>query len=267
MIKLRDEGDDVTKLQADLAEAGYLPAWGVDGDFGPQTDKALRAFQRSKGLVADGIAGPKTLAALRNQDVTKLLSQDDIEAAADKLGVEVAAMLAINEVESRGEGFLPDGRPVILFERHVMEDRLTDQGVDASYWQGIYPNIVNTRSGGYKGNEKEWERLGMAWSIHPVVSVESASWGVGQVMGYHWKRLGYDSAQAFVDAMRENEGNQFDAVARFIKADTVLLRALQNLEWLTVATRYNGPQHAKNDWAPRLQAAYDRHSAALESSS
>ncbi|WP_328515044.1 N-acetylmuramidase domain-containing protein [Ralstonia pseudosolanacearum] len=33
-------------------------------------------------------------------------------------------MRAVNEVESRGSGFLPDGRPVILFERHVMYRQL-----------------------------------------------------------------------------------------------------------------------------------------------
>jgi peptidoglycan hydrolase-like protein with peptidoglycan-binding domain len=33
---------------------------GVDGSFGPQTESAVKAFQRSRGLAVDGIVGPQT---------------------------------------------------------------------------------------------------------------------------------------------------------------------------------------------------------------
>jgi N-acetylmuramoyl-L-alanine amidase len=57
-------GDDVAALQQRLLEMGFDPGR-CDGRFGPQTEAALREFQRNVGLVTDGILGPTTLAALQ----------------------------------------------------------------------------------------------------------------------------------------------------------------------------------------------------------
>lgn len=51
-------GRTVKILQGGLNAAGYRLV--IDGDFGPATDRDVRAFQRGKGLVVDGIVGPKT---------------------------------------------------------------------------------------------------------------------------------------------------------------------------------------------------------------
>ncbi|MCC6159525.1 MAG: peptidoglycan-binding protein [Deltaproteobacteria bacterium] len=51
-------GPDVKALQSALIAAGATIS--ADGVFGPNTDKAVRDFQRSKGLVVDGIVGPTT---------------------------------------------------------------------------------------------------------------------------------------------------------------------------------------------------------------
>ncbi|MGF1493118.1 MAG: peptidoglycan-binding protein [Microcoleaceae cyanobacterium] len=56
------EGQDVLRFQQALAKAGI--SVGADGVFGPGTERAVIDFQRKKGLVADGIAGSKTFAAL-----------------------------------------------------------------------------------------------------------------------------------------------------------------------------------------------------------
>jgi len=52
-------GADVRALQQRLIEKGFSPG-SVDGTFGPGTQAAVKAFQRSEGLLADGIAGPRT---------------------------------------------------------------------------------------------------------------------------------------------------------------------------------------------------------------
>jgi hypothetical protein len=57
-------GSQTKRLQLALASLGNRPG-PIDGDYGPLTKAAVERFQRSKGLTADGIFGPKTLAALR----------------------------------------------------------------------------------------------------------------------------------------------------------------------------------------------------------
>lgn len=64
ILKQGSSGPDVQDLQQKLKDLGFDPN-GVDGNFGPGTKAAVIAFQQSKGLQADGIAGPATLAALQ----------------------------------------------------------------------------------------------------------------------------------------------------------------------------------------------------------
>lgn len=56
-------GDEVKRLQERLKQLNFNPGQ-VDGDFGPATRAALVAFQKSEGLLADGVAGPRTMVAL-----------------------------------------------------------------------------------------------------------------------------------------------------------------------------------------------------------
>jgi len=64
ILKQGSSGPDVQDLQQKLKDLGFDPN-GVDGNFGPGTKAAVIAFQQSKGLQADGMAGPATLAALQ----------------------------------------------------------------------------------------------------------------------------------------------------------------------------------------------------------
>ena len=66
------EGDDVRLIQQRLYDLGYL-ADDVDGKFGLQTQKAVRAFQRAHKLEkVDGKVGKKTIAALFGDNVIAL---------------------------------------------------------------------------------------------------------------------------------------------------------------------------------------------------
>lgn len=62
MLRRGDSGKEVTNLQELLVQAGHCIK--INGKFGPQTEIAVKKFQRANGLKADGIAGPLTFAAL-----------------------------------------------------------------------------------------------------------------------------------------------------------------------------------------------------------
>ncbi|MGF6590704.1 N-acetylmuramidase domain-containing protein [Pseudomonas sp. 2835] len=264
-----DRGQAVSQLQKQLNQAGAKPALVVDGDYGDATEKAVRAFQAKSGLVDDGIAGPKTQGALTGADCRKLLGNAALVAAAKRLGVELAAIYAVNEVESLGGGFLASGKPKILFERHVMYNRLAlpqHEGDDAAALKRhadelavSHPHLVNPRPGGYIGGAGEHQRLAQARMLDAQRADESASWGAFQVMGYHWQYLGYSSLADFVARMSRDENEHFEAFVRFIEADATLHKALKGKKWAQFAKLYNGPAYARNLYDVKLERAYERH--------
>jgi murein DD-endopeptidase MepM/ murein hydrolase activator NlpD len=67
-MRRRRRGWDVAALQFLLAKRGF-PSGSIDGGFGPATAAAVRRFQRAVGLAVDGVAGPRTLRALRRRTV------------------------------------------------------------------------------------------------------------------------------------------------------------------------------------------------------
>lgn len=63
LSKYGSRGEEVRKIQTKLKNWGYYKG-NVDGIYGSQTQAAVKSFQRKNGLSVDGIAGPKTLAAM-----------------------------------------------------------------------------------------------------------------------------------------------------------------------------------------------------------
>jgi len=261
-LKKGSTGDLVRQLELLLKNEGYDVK--VDAIFDSETESAVKNYQHRMGLVVDGIAGDKTISTLARGKDPRHLSMVDIKTAAKTLGVPVASIMAVNEVESLGNGFLTgDTRPVILFERHVMYQRLKAHKLDAEAFAIKYPNIVNPIRGGYKGNSAEYMRLSAAKTIDPVCALESCSWGAFQIMGYHWKNLNYASVGVFVDMMTASEANQLDAFVRFIKADSNLLKALKAKKWADFARLYNGAAYKENLYDIKLTRSYDSYAAEL----
>lgn len=67
-LRKGNTGEYVTLLQTKLLQKGYdLGKYGVDGDFGSATLKAVKEFQKDHGLAVDGVVGKNTWAALNEQ--------------------------------------------------------------------------------------------------------------------------------------------------------------------------------------------------------
>jgi hypothetical protein len=181
----------------------------------------------------------------------------NMKTAAARLGAELAAVEAVAEVESSGEGMLETGEPKILFERHVFWRRLQAKGIDPNR---IDPSICSPAPGGYKGGIEEHRRLQRAVKVDRDAALESASWGEFQVMGFQWQSLGYATLQAFInDAYRGPDGH-LEMFVRFIEKNPSVHRALKSKDWTAFARGYNGPGYAKNSYDSKMKVAYEKRS-------
>jgi len=102
-LKIGDTGDDVEFLQKRLREAGLYKA-AIDHIFGSLTEKAVRQFQRQKGIAEDGIAGPITFQELGISDVLGIHKMGPIDALrllriGNKPDIEEEYVLLIKEAK------------------------------------------------------------------------------------------------------------------------------------------------------------------------
>ena len=179
-----------------------------------------------------------------------VLTQPDFERAAAALSCEVAAIKAVCAVEAPKGGFLPDGRPTILFERHQFSKR-TGRRFDTAH-----PDISNPKPGGYLGGAPEHGRLERAAKLDRDAALMSASWGKFQIMALNFASAGHATLQSFINAMYESEGAQLDAFVAFILANPAIAKAIRGKDWTAFARGYNGPNFSINAYDVKLAASY-----------
>lgn len=173
--------------------------------------------------------------------------------AAD-LRCEVAAIRTFVMVEAGGAGFLPDGRPKILFERHKFR-KFTGGRFDRDK-----RGISDPTPGGYVGGAAEYTRLAAASSLDPVAAVLSASWGAVQIMGFNHDLAGYVLPGAMIGAFCDYEDAQLRSFGSFIRS-AGLQPALQDKAWLRLSDVYNGAGGRANGYPAKLAATYARQLA------
>lgn len=180
------------------------------------------------------------------------LSQTGIDSAAARLEVGATEIWAVLTVETTGCGFLVDRRPKILFERHIFH-RETNGRFDAAA-----PDLSNPTAGGYgAGGANQYDRLARAVALDRHAALCSASWGIGQVMGFNAGSVGFPSVEQMVQEMSDSEDAQVRAMLEYVRVNG-LHRPLRQHDWATFARGYNGPQFATNAYDTKLDQAFNR---------
>lgn len=184
----------------------------------------------------------------------KRIEDRDLPRVGAMIGVGEDEVHAILDVESAGSGFDAKGRVKMLFEPHVFwrllgpgpaRDKAAAAGLAYARWKpGAYPR-------------DSFPRLIAAMKIDAELALQSASWGLGQIMGFNFKAAGYPSASAMVTAFADDEDQHLEAMIRFIKTNG-LDDELRRHDWAGFARGYNGAGFAKNGYDKKLKAAFDR---------
>ena len=279
----------IRDVQQLLVNAGYhtvVKGFSVDGLFGRLSRQALNSFKEDITLSEPDQLNSITVEKLLELSTKefeymyppvrygrrgfistipmgaeqKALSAADYETAAQEYGLEVAAVRAVVEIESAGSGFLirepAPARPKILFEAHIFYAETpkpvsqTRPDLSSKSWNKAL----------YKGGSGEWERLFDAMTFDPIPALRSASWGLGQIMGFNHERLGCETVEQLVIEAHQGELPQLRHMLNFCKTEPKnrLIPALQSKDWVTFARIYNGPGYRENKYDEKLAASYAR---------
>jgi peptidoglycan hydrolase-like protein with peptidoglycan-binding domain len=179
------------------------------------------------------------------------LDNDGLTEAAAHIGVDPAVLWSVVMVEATGCGFLPDRRPTILFERHIFRDR-TGGRFNASH-----PDISGPDAPGRYGPKgaHQYKRLEEAVACNRRAALESASWGLGQIMGFNARSAGFDNAEHMVSQMMRGEYEQIRGMANFMRAEGMDVH-LQRRDWTAFARHYNGAIFADFGYHKKLADAH-----------
>jgi hypothetical protein len=194
------------------------------------------------------------------------MTEAGMAAALTALGMDTKADLpalwAVLTVESRGFGFLPDRRPKILFERHIFFRQT------AGRFAADAPDICAKAGGGYVGGASEYDRLARALllcrkaGLGDEPALGSASWGLGQVMGFNAVDAGFTGAADMALRMAGAEDAQLAGMAGYIASQGLDAR-LRERDWSGFARRYNGPGFWQNQYDVKMKAAFEKFSSGV----
>ncbi len=203
----------------------------------------------------------------------KPLTFEDYQAAAKRLNCEVAAIMAVDEVEAPRGGFNDDGSLTALFEPHIFYAELKDAGFKPALYMAENAIILSPvwNKTLYPGSQKGvYRQITQAVKLCNSLEIEhkfefpyrSCSWGKFQVLGRNYKDLGFTSATALKLYLQESEANQLEVFCRFIEVNKLAVH-LRKLNWDGFALKYNGKGYKLNKYHIKLKNAYEKHKKSL----
>lgn len=185
------------------------------------------------------------------QGKAKRLDAWDYGRLGRSLGVGEDEVRAVVEVETGGAGFDAQGRLKMLFEPHVFYRELGEGKRRLAEAQGLaYP-----KWGAKPYPRDSYPRLIAASKIDRPAALRSASWGLGQIMGFNAKVAGYPDAEAMISQFAADEEFQLRGMISFIASEG-LADDLRRHDWVGFARGYNGPKAAAHNYAGRLAASF-----------
>ena len=174
------------------------------------------------------------------------ITDQEIATAAAEFGLETASVKAVLAVESGGRGFGTDGKIIIQFEPSWFKRKAPY--APSGLWT---QNKVERQAA-------EWVAFNDAFAKDANAAMESTSIGLMQVMGFHYRLLGFKTVGDMWDYARKSELNQLRLGLLFIKSNAKMYNALKENNFATFAHYYNGVQYKKFNYDTRLEEAYNK---------
>ncbi|HZY44658.1 MAG TPA: N-acetylmuramidase domain-containing protein [Anaerolineae bacterium] len=175
-----------------------------------------------------------------------------IETLSQKINIDSGIAVAVIATESGGQASGAAGRMTIRFENHLFWFRWGKENADVYNqlfqfdatvnWQGhqYRPNTNSPWLNVHANQDSEYAALGVARSLNDSLALSSISMGLVQILGSNFAACGYSSIPAMFDSFSTDPRNQLIGFFNFVVNDSVKVTAMQQKDYATFATRYNG---------------------------
>jgi len=235
-------------------------AFGHDRNSGPDT--AAGIIEPGDNLHYTIVDGDTIYLEIAPEDRSGPLTEEDFREVAEELGVDVAAIKAVVDIEAgrAHQGFWAEGKPLINFDLAMFRRMAAKNRVSLGKYTRSHSVVFASPNARRYGSQQaaQQARLDAARSIHDLSAIEGTFWGMFQIGGFNWKKCGAKSPDEFVLLMSRSERDQLELFANFVR-NTGLLDALRAKNWAKFARGYNGTSYAARGYHTRLAAAYARH--------